>query len=48
MVYTKDYIIDSIKQNLKMLFRRTVDDASPLQVYEALAFTIREDITTRI
>ena len=40
----KDQIIEAIELNLKTLFRRTLADASKLQIYSALSYAIEDQI----
>ena len=39
---TKDRIKQTIQDNLKTFFRRTMEDASPLQIYQATALAVNE------
>lgn len=41
---TKDELKKAIVENVKVLFRRTIDDATPQQVYQAVAYAIKDDI----
>ena len=41
---TKDELKKAIVENVKVLFRRTIDDATPQQVYQAVAYAIKDEI----
>ena len=42
-IMTKEELLETIKNNLKILYRRTLDDANKQQIYQALAYAM-EDI----
>ncbi len=40
----KDELKTAIVENVKVLFRRTIEEATPQQVYQAVAYAIKDDI----
>ena len=45
--YTKDDIKYKIRQNIKVLCRKRVEEATPLEIYQGVAITIRELLTDK-
>ena len=41
---TKDELKKRILENLKILFRRTIDEATPQQVFQAVAYAVEDEI----
>ena len=37
----------SVIDNVKNMFRRTIDEATPQQVFQAVAFAVKEDVYKR-
>lgn len=44
IVFDKDKFKQSVKENVRMLYGRDIDNASQAQVYQAVAYAIKDDI----
>lgn len=42
--FEKEKFITTVKENVKILFRKTIEEASPLQVFQAVAYAVKEII----
>lgn len=42
--FEKEYFKKQVKDNLKNLFRKTIDDASKLQIFQAVCYSVKEVI----
>lgn len=45
--FDKESFKKEVINNVKILFRKTIDEASPKQVYQAVAFAVKDDIIDR-
>ncbi len=45
--FDKEGFKKEVINNVKILFRKTIDEASPKQVYQAVAFAVKDDIIDR-
>ncbi len=45
--FDKEGFKKEVINNVKILFRKTIDEASPKQVYQAVAFVVKDDIIDR-
>ena len=42
--FNKKKFKKEVEANTRMLFRRTLDEATPQQIYQAVAYSIKDDI----
>ncbi len=42
--FDKKKFINEVESNARMLFRRTLDEATPQQIYQAVAYSVKDDI----
>ena len=43
-VFNKDEFIKSVKENVKNLYRKTLDEASQQEIFQAVSYTVKDVI----
>ena len=42
--FDKAFVQSAVTFNVKNMFRRTIDEATPQQIFQAVAYTVKDDI----